>query len=196
MPSLPLRPVVTGAGSRSSIGTAHGGISGARVGAEKDEAHGQAASRSPISCARPRVPRAMVQAFEAAQAASLAWRLVGAVRAGKAAGGEFQPIVSAALLSSTASLFCIRPARGPECIADRRVGALVVGLRARGRRLRHTRCRSGLEGTSASDACGRRADHPSRDCQYFPVGIGKTYRDTAPGLIKHLSPRSRPKKSA
>jgi uncharacterized Ntn-hydrolase superfamily protein len=40
----------------------------------------------------------MVQAFEAASAASLAQRLIAAIRAGEAAGGEFKPVASAALL--------------------------------------------------------------------------------------------------
>jgi uncharacterized Ntn-hydrolase superfamily protein len=73
-------------------------FSGARVGVEKDEAHGQGCVAIANIVRSPKVPRAMVQAFEAAQAASLAQRLVGAVRAGEAAGGEFQPVVSAALL--------------------------------------------------------------------------------------------------
>ncbi len=44
------------------------------------------------------VPRAMTRAFEADPALPLAKRLVDALLAGEAAGGEFQPVVSAALL--------------------------------------------------------------------------------------------------
>ena len=44
------------------------------------------------------VPRAMVRAFEGEPGEPLASRLVAAVVAGDAAGGEFAPVVSAALL--------------------------------------------------------------------------------------------------
>jgi uncharacterized Ntn-hydrolase superfamily protein len=79
----------------------HGGtasFSGASVAGEKDEAHGEDCVAIANIVRSATVPRAMVQAFEAAHAASLAQRLVGAIRAGEAAGGEFQPVVSAALL--------------------------------------------------------------------------------------------------
>jgi uncharacterized Ntn-hydrolase superfamily protein len=44
------------------------------------------------------VPRAMVRSFEAAPQRPLAERLVEALAAGEAAGGEFKPVASAALL--------------------------------------------------------------------------------------------------
>jgi uncharacterized Ntn-hydrolase superfamily protein len=79
----------------------HGGtasFSGASVAGEKDEAHGKSCVAIANIVRSATVPRAMVQTFEAAHAAPLAQRLVGAIRAGEAAGGEFQPVVSAALL--------------------------------------------------------------------------------------------------
>ena len=79
----------------------HGGtaaFSGAKVRGEKDEAHGQDCVAIANIVRTAAVPRAMVKAFEAAHAAPLGQRLVGALRAGEAAGGEFQPVVSAALL--------------------------------------------------------------------------------------------------
>jgi uncharacterized Ntn-hydrolase superfamily protein len=44
------------------------------------------------------IPLAMVKAFEASAAESLPRRLMAALAAGEAAGGEFQPVTSAALL--------------------------------------------------------------------------------------------------
>jgi uncharacterized Ntn-hydrolase superfamily protein len=44
------------------------------------------------------VPRAMTRAFEADPSADLAARLLDALAAGDVAGGEFRPIVSAALV--------------------------------------------------------------------------------------------------
>jgi uncharacterized Ntn-hydrolase superfamily protein len=79
----------------------HGGtaaFSGTNVRGEKDEAHGQDCVAIANIVRSAAVPRAMVKAFEAAQAAPLGQRLVGAVRAGEAAGGEFRPVISAALL--------------------------------------------------------------------------------------------------
>jgi len=73
-------------------------FSGAGVRAEKDEAHGQGCVAIANIVRSAAVPRAMVKAFEAAHAASLGQRLVDALRAGEAAGGEFQPVVSSALL--------------------------------------------------------------------------------------------------
>lgn len=73
-------------------------FTGASVDGEKGEAHGQDCVAVANIVRSAEVPRAMVQAFEAAQAESLGWRLVKALRAGEAAGGEFQPVVSAALI--------------------------------------------------------------------------------------------------
>ena len=79
----------------------HGGtaaFSGTNVRGEKDEAHGQDCVAIANIVRSAAVPRAMVKSFEAAHTAPLGQRLVGALRAGEAAGGEFQPVVSAALL--------------------------------------------------------------------------------------------------
>jgi uncharacterized Ntn-hydrolase superfamily protein len=79
----------------------HGGTasySGESVRGEKGEAHGQDCVAIANIVRSAEIPRAMVKAFEAAYAVSLGQRLVGALRAGEAAGGEFQPVVSAALL--------------------------------------------------------------------------------------------------
>jgi uncharacterized Ntn-hydrolase superfamily protein len=79
----------------------HGGtaaFSGTNVRGEKDEAHGQDCVAIANIVRSAAVPHAMAKAFEAAHAAPLGRRLVGALRAGEAAGGEFQPVVSAALL--------------------------------------------------------------------------------------------------
>ena len=51
------------------------------------------------------VPAAMVRAFEADPAAPLASRLVASLQAGDAAGGEFKPLVSAALLVADREAF-------------------------------------------------------------------------------------------
>ena len=79
----------------------HGGtaaFSGAHVRAEKGEAHGKDCVAIANIVRSAAVPRAMVAAFEAASAASLAQRLIAAIRAGEAAGGEFKPVASAALV--------------------------------------------------------------------------------------------------
>lgn len=74
-------------------------FSGANVGPEKAEAHGENCVAVANIVRSAAVPRAMIQAFEAAHAETLARRLVAALNAGEAAGGEFQPVVSAALLA-------------------------------------------------------------------------------------------------
>ena len=73
-------------------------FSGANVGPEKAEAHGQNCVAVANIVRSTAVPRAMTEAFEAASAEPLARRLMAALHAGEAAGGEFQPVVSAALL--------------------------------------------------------------------------------------------------
>ena len=54
--------------------------------------------RSPTSCARRRCRRRWSRAFEADPARPLAERLIEALAAGEAAGGEFVPVLSAAVL--------------------------------------------------------------------------------------------------
>lgn len=79
----------------------HGGtaaFSGAKVQPEKGAAHGRDCVAIANIVRSAAVPRAMVEAFEAASAASLAQRLIGAIQAGEAAGGEFKPVASAALI--------------------------------------------------------------------------------------------------
>jgi uncharacterized Ntn-hydrolase superfamily protein len=72
--------------------------SGARVKPEKNEAHGRDCVALGNIVRSAEVPAAMVRAFEADASASLASRLIAALQAGDKAGGEFKPLVSAALL--------------------------------------------------------------------------------------------------
>lgn len=74
-------------------------FSGANVGPEKAEAHGQDCVAVANIVRSSAVPGAMIEAFEAAHDETLARRLVAALKAGEAAGGEFLPVVSAALLA-------------------------------------------------------------------------------------------------
>jgi len=73
-------------------------FSGAKVQPELGEAHGRDCVAIANIVRSADVPRAMVAAFAAASATSLTWRLIAALRAGEAAGGEFKPVASAALL--------------------------------------------------------------------------------------------------
>jgi uncharacterized Ntn-hydrolase superfamily protein len=73
-------------------------FSGAFVAPEKDEAHGTDCVAIANIVRSATVPRAMVAAFERDPSASLAERLIAALEAGDAAGGEFVPVTSAALL--------------------------------------------------------------------------------------------------
>jgi len=73
-------------------------FSGAKVQRELGEAHGRDCAAIANIVRSADLPRAMVQAFEATPADSLAQRLIAAIRAGEAAGGEFKPVASAALV--------------------------------------------------------------------------------------------------
>lgn len=73
-------------------------FSGAHVRDGKGEAHGQDCVAIANIVRSAEIPRAMVKAFEAAVAKPLAQRLIAALAAGEEAGGEFQPVTSAALL--------------------------------------------------------------------------------------------------
>jgi uncharacterized Ntn-hydrolase superfamily protein len=73
-------------------------FSGAKVQRELGEAHGRDCAAIANIVRSTQVPRAMVQAFEAASGSPLAQRLIAAIRAGEAAGGEFKPVASAALV--------------------------------------------------------------------------------------------------
>ncbi len=73
-------------------------FSGAHVRGEKGEAHGEGCVAIANIVRSAQIPLAMVTAFEAGVAESLAQRLVAALAAGEVAGGEFQPVTSAALL--------------------------------------------------------------------------------------------------
>ena len=74
-------------------------FTGAHVVAEKaGEAHGKDCVAIANIVRSPEVPAAMVRAFEADPALPLARRLIDALAAGEAAGGEFVPVLSAALL--------------------------------------------------------------------------------------------------
>lgn len=79
---------------------AKGGVatfSGARVNPEKGEAHGRNCAAIGNIVRSAEVPFAMVKAFEANPDAPLSRRLVDGLIAGEAAGGELQPVTSAAL---------------------------------------------------------------------------------------------------
>ena len=73
-------------------------FSGVRVKPERGEAHGRDCVALGNIVRSAEVPVAMVRAFEAEPAAPLATRLIAALEAGDEAGGEFKPLVSAALL--------------------------------------------------------------------------------------------------
>jgi len=72
--------------------------SGANVRAERGEAHGRGCVAIANIVRSAELPQAMVRAFEARADAPLAARLIATLEAGEAAGGEFQPVTSAALL--------------------------------------------------------------------------------------------------
>ncbi len=78
------------------------GRTGAYTGAKVRLAHGEAEGRDCVAIGNiirdGAMPRAMVAAFEATPAAPLATRLIAAIQAGEAAGGEIAAIASAALL--------------------------------------------------------------------------------------------------
>jgi len=73
-------------------------FSGTRVKPERDEVHGRDCVALGNIVRSAEVPAAMVRAFEADPGAALATRLIAALEAGDQAGGEFIPLVSAALL--------------------------------------------------------------------------------------------------
>jgi uncharacterized Ntn-hydrolase superfamily protein len=73
-------------------------FSGARVKPERNEVHGRDCVALGNIVRSVEVPAAMVRAFEADPDAALAARLLAALEAGDSAGGEFIPLVSAALL--------------------------------------------------------------------------------------------------
>jgi uncharacterized Ntn-hydrolase superfamily protein len=73
-------------------------FSGAHVAGEKGEAHGKDCVAIANIVRSGALPRAMVEAFESGRSEPLARRLVDALAAGEAAGGEFVPVISAALV--------------------------------------------------------------------------------------------------
>ena len=78
-------------------------FSGARVKPERTEAHGRDCVALANIVRSTEVPAAMVKAFEADPAAPLASRLIDALQAGDAAGGEFKPLVRRRSWSPTGS---------------------------------------------------------------------------------------------
>jgi uncharacterized Ntn-hydrolase superfamily protein len=72
--------------------------SGSHVGPEKAEVHGLDCAAIANIVRTTQVPHAMAAAFEREPAAPLARRLIDALIAGEAAGGEFVPVISASLL--------------------------------------------------------------------------------------------------
>lgn len=76
-------------------GTAH--HHGARVKPERSDSHGRDCVAIGNILSSPEVPAAMVRAFEADPGALLGDRLLAALAAGQAAGGEHGPVISAVL---------------------------------------------------------------------------------------------------
>jgi uncharacterized Ntn-hydrolase superfamily protein len=72
--------------------------SGPSVRGEKGEAQGRDCAAIANIVRSPDIPRAMTAAFEKSPGAPLARRLIDALAAGEAAGGEMQPVTSAALM--------------------------------------------------------------------------------------------------
>lgn len=72
--------------------------SGDNVRGEKGEARGQDCAAIANIVRSAEIPRAMVTSFETSPELPLARRLIEAVAAGEAAGGELQPVTSAALM--------------------------------------------------------------------------------------------------
>ena len=72
---------------------------------ERNEAHGRDCVAIANIVRSPNLPAAMVQAFEAAPEAPLAARLIAALEAGDAAGGEFKPLLSAGLVIAHREVF-------------------------------------------------------------------------------------------
>jgi uncharacterized Ntn-hydrolase superfamily protein len=73
-------------------------FSGTSVKPERAEAHGRDCVALANIVRSAAIPAAMVKAFEAHPGAPLAARLIDALAAGEAAGGEFKPLVSAGLI--------------------------------------------------------------------------------------------------
>ena len=80
-------------------------FSGAAVKPERAEAHGRDCVAIANIVRSDTIPAAMVKAFEADPAAPLAVRLIAALEAGQAAGGEFKPLVSAGLVVAHREVF-------------------------------------------------------------------------------------------
>ena len=72
--------------------------SGENVRGEKGEAQGRDCASIANIVRSPEIPRLMVAHFETAPELPLARRLIDALAAGEAAGGEIEPVTSAALL--------------------------------------------------------------------------------------------------
>ena len=79
--------------------------SGASVKPERAEAHGRDCVALANIVRSDTVPAAMVKAFEADPQAPLAARLIDALEAGDAAGGEFKPLLSAGLVVAHREVF-------------------------------------------------------------------------------------------
>ena len=80
-------------------------FSGASVKPERAEAHGRDCVALANIVRSAGIPDAMIQAFEANPDAPLAARLIAALEAGEAAGGEFKPLVSAGLMIAHREVF-------------------------------------------------------------------------------------------
>jgi uncharacterized Ntn-hydrolase superfamily protein len=79
--------------------------SGTSVKPERSETHGRDCVAIANIVRSDTVPGAMVKAFEAQPEAPLALRLIDALAAGDAAGGEFKPLISAGLIMAHREAF-------------------------------------------------------------------------------------------
>jgi uncharacterized Ntn-hydrolase superfamily protein len=98
--------------------TAH--VHGAKVKPALGAAHARGCVALGNILAHERVPAAMAEAFLAAEAEPLAERLMRALEAGEAAGGEGRPVISAALLVVEREVFPLvdlRVDEAPEAIS-------------------------------------------------------------------------------
>ena len=126
--------------------------SGANVRAERGEAQGRDCASIANIVRSAALPQAMVSAFEASPERPLACRLLDALAAGEAAGGEYQPVTSAALIVVDRESFPYADLRvddHEQPIAE--LARLWSKIRAGGPRLRDPRRRSGSRRAATRD---------------------------------------------
>jgi uncharacterized Ntn-hydrolase superfamily protein len=117
--------------------------SGDNVHGEKGEAQGRDCAAIANIVRSAEIPSAMVARFEAFADLPLARRLIDALASGEAAGGELQPVTSAALMiAHTASFTYVDLRVDDHPQPHRRAFAPLVHLRARSRPVRGASARS------------------------------------------------------